>query len=56
MYWLRGALVPAALGSLLIPVGNLRAITALAGSGLCLWATAVVILVQDAAYIRPAKA
>lgn len=49
------ALVLVALGSLLIHVSNPRAITALAGSGLSLWATAIVILVQDAAYIRPAK-
>lgn len=57
LFYARGmALVLVTLGSLLIPVGNLRAITALVGPGLCLWATAVVILVQDAAYIRPAKA
>jgi hypothetical protein len=49
------ALVLVTLGSLLIPVSNLRAITTLAGSGLSLWATAVMILLQDAAYIRPAK-
>jgi hypothetical protein len=48
-------LVLVTLGSLLITVGNPRAIVALAGSGLCLWATAVVVLIQDSAYIRPAK-
>jgi hypothetical protein len=49
------ALVLVALGSLLIPFDAPRAIAALAGSGLCLWATAVVILLQDATYIREAK-
>jgi hypothetical protein len=49
------ALVLAALGSLLVPVSNPRAITALAGSSLSLWATAVMILLQDAAYVRPPK-
>ncbi len=49
------ALVLVALGSLLIPVSNPRAMMAVAGSGFCLWATAVVILLQDVAYVRPAK-
>jgi hypothetical protein len=49
------ALVLVALGSLLIPFDAPHAIAALAGSGLCLWATAVVILLQDATYIRQAK-
>jgi hypothetical protein len=50
------ALLLFALGSLLIPDGRLRAITAVAGSGICLWVAAIVILLADAAYVRPAKA
>jgi hypothetical protein len=49
------ALVSIALGSLLIAFDAPRAIAALAGSGLCLWATPVVILLRDATYIRKAE-
>jgi hypothetical protein len=43
-YALGLALVLVALGSLLLPAGNIRNVVACMGAGLCLWTTAVVSL------------